>query len=246
MPSQLTCQLLELGVRPGGLLMVHSSFKALGINHPEEIIQALLDALGLRGTLLMPALTYLQDPPTFHDTRLTPSCVGYLSEYFRTRPGTQRSLHPTHSVSAVGSQSVSLLADHFLDDTPCGRHSPFNKQFYRGGQILMLGCGLSPNTSMHAVEEYVRPPYLFAPRRDFMLVRADGSTLRKPYYRHSFRSTVQRYERVQEILSPDELRQGMVGQAWCHLIEAEALLPKALACLRADPLFFVDYYPDVK
>ena len=56
-----------------------------------------------------------------------------------------------------------MLCDHVQDNTPCGQNSPFNRLIENAGKILMIGCGLTPNTTMHAVEEYVRPPYLFGP-----------------------------------------------------------------------------------
>lgn len=96
--ASLAYDLRLLGLGPGDTLMVHTAFRALGVRDPEAVILALLDVLGDGATLLMPALSWLQEPPDVHDTRATPSCVGFLPEYFRTRPGTRRSLHPTHSV----------------------------------------------------------------------------------------------------------------------------------------------------
>src|SRR5690606_7869867 len=103
-----------------------------------------------------------REQPEFDLVR-TPSNVGTLAEYFRTRPGTIRSLHPTHSICGTGKRTAELLADHARDFTPCGPHSPLTKLPEVGGQILMLGCSLRPNTSMHGVEELVEPPYLFGP-----------------------------------------------------------------------------------
>jgi aminoglycoside 3-N-acetyltransferase len=236
----LTQQLADLGVQPGDLLMVHSSYKSLGVSHPEAILQALLEALGDNGTLLMPALTYLQQPHTFHDTRRTPSCVGYLTEYFRTRPGTRRSLHPTHSVCGHGARLDDLFSDHILDHTPCGPHSPFHKLLLQGGKILMLGCGLLPNTSMHAIEELVQPPYLFSKPKLFTIIDAQGNVIEKCYLTHGFRNTAQRYDRIANLLQPPDLRQGQVGQAACHLIDAGALKTRALEKLHTDPFYFVD------
>jgi len=71
---------------------------------PETVIRGLLGALGEGGTLLMPALSYnlvrLAAPDVYplFDYKNTPSIVGKITEYFRTRPGTLRSLHPTHNV----------------------------------------------------------------------------------------------------------------------------------------------------
>ncbi|MCB0115407.1 MAG: AAC(3) family N-acetyltransferase, partial [Caldilineaceae bacterium] len=129
----LVDHLHELGLRRGDVVMVHASFRSLGIADPEWIIGALLATLGDSGTLLMPALSYAQQPPHVHDTRSTPSCVGFLPEYFRRRAGTLRSLHPTHSVCGVGAQASSWLGDHREDNTPCGPHSPFHKLLHHGG-----------------------------------------------------------------------------------------------------------------
>ncbi len=224
--------------------MVHSSFKSLGMRDPEEIIAALLSALGEQGTLLMPALTYRQEPPHIHDALRTPSCVGYLSEYFRTREGTLRSLHPTHSVCAVGSQAEAVLADHWRDTTPCGANSPFNRIMELGGKILMIGCGLRPSTTMHAVEEYALPPYLFGPEREYTLTDATGHTFQKTYTRHGFAGYWQRYDRMEGLLSDSEIRRGQVGDASCHLIEAAALKRVGIARMKEEPYYFVEKKPE--
>jgi aminoglycoside 3-N-acetyltransferase len=224
------------------VVMVHSSFKALGIQDPEEIILAILEVLGEFGTLLIPALSYLQKSPNVHDTNLTPSCVSFLSEYFRCRAGTQRSVHPTHSVCGVGRLALDWLDDHIQDHTPCGPHSPFNKLLHHRGKILMIGCGLKPNTSMHAIEEYIQPAYLFDSPRTYLITDSQRRTFEKTYIPHNFweGEAVQRYERVEGILDDNGLNSGMLGNAKTYLIQAEALYQAALECMRSDPFYFID------
>jgi aminoglycoside 3-N-acetyltransferase len=264
--------LLALGVRPGGLLLVHSSFRSFrdslpaGLppsrhlsravsrdqpgegerggeaGGPESVIRGLLEALGPQGTLLMPALTFdrvTPESPVF-DICQTPSCVGIIPETFRKRPGTRRSLHPTHSVCAAGPLAVELMEAHTADTTPCGPHSPFRAIAERNGQILLLGCGLESNTTMHAVEEVVVPPYLFDPPIEYRLILADGSERRKMYTPHNFRGWRQRYDRVAEILRPPEMIRATVAGAVAILLEAATLWDAALAALRRAPLFFVE------
>jgi len=233
-----------LGVRPGGVLLVHSSLRSLGPipGGAETIVQGLLAALGENGTLLMPALTYetvRSDHPVF-DLRATQSCVGALPEYFRNRPGTRRSLHPTHSVCALGPLTEELLLPHKLDSTPCGPHSPFHRLPDFDGQIMMLGCGLRPNTSMHAIEELVKPAYLFSSPLIYTLIDENGTSFQKEYRRHNFLGWEQRYDRVAEILKPPQLRTAKVLQAQSCLIEAQALQEAALQALAKNPLYFVD------
>jgi aminoglycoside 3-N-acetyltransferase len=118
--AALAADLRALGVLPGATLVVHSSFKSLGAvpGGIETVIQGLLLAIGKDGTLLMPALSATLRTPAIFDVLATPARVGAIPEFFRTRPGTLRSLHPTHSVCAVGQQARALLAEHLLACTP--------------------------------------------------------------------------------------------------------------------------------
>jgi aminoglycoside 3-N-acetyltransferase len=233
-----------LGVRPGGVLLVHSSLRSLGPleGGAETVVLSLLEALGPQGTLLMPALSYRTVGPRspFFNVTTTPSCVGALPEYFRTRPGTTRSVHPTHSVSGLGPQVQDLLGEHIRSTTPCGPYSPFARLPEAGGQILFLGCGLHPNTSMHAVEERVEPVYLYGDVVDYQVILADGSHQRMQVRSHAFEGWSQRYDRLAQYLSAPDLRQGSVLSASCYLVEAPAMWKAALAALHEDPLCFVE------
>lgn len=246
---QLIAQLHALGVRPGGVLLVHASLRSLGtipgaetpIARAEAVIQGLFGALGREGTLLLPALSYqtvTREHPVF-DVLATPSCVGGLTEYFRTRTGALRSIHPTHSVCGAGLRAAELLDGHELDTTPCGPHSPFARLPGANGQVLFLGCGMRPNTSMHAIEEQVTPPYLYSSPADYQIIHADGSQSVMRVMRHGFKGWAQRYDRLTEVMTRG-LHRGKVLQADCHLVEAAEMWPAALEKLRADPLFFVE------
>ena len=233
-----------LGVRAGMTVMVHSSLSALGHvpGGADTIIDSLCQLLTAEGTLLMPALSYLtvtRRQPVF-DLLNTSSCVGIIPETFRQRQDVLRSLHPTHSVCGWGKHARDLLAEHALDHTPCGPHSPFHRLPQCDGYILMLGCGLKPNTSMHAIEELVIPPYLFSEPITYTLIDENGGTIQKEYIPHNFNGWEQRYDRVADLLSSPQLRSGTVAGAPCHLIHTPALWKAALAQLRQNPLCFVE------
>jgi aminoglycoside 3-N-acetyltransferase len=242
--QKISNELQAIGVRPGGVLMVHSSLKSLGWvpGGAETVIQALLFALGTDGTLLMPALTYGtvgSSNPCF-DLRSTPSCVGIIPETFRLRAGTKRSLHPTHSVCASGSLAKQLLTPHQEDSTPCGPNSPFHRLPDFDGQILMLGCGLLPNTSIHALEEIVKTPYALKAPMVYTLINENGEEIKKAYSPHHFAGYTQRYDRVTRILKHPDLRTGSVMKAHSHLMDAVALKNAGLIALEDNPLFFVE------
>ncbi len=243
---QVTEDLERLGVIPGDILMVHSSIKSLGIfdGGLEAITTGFLNAIGSKGTLLMPSLCWTITTNEIFDPKSTASIVGVLPEYFRQRQGTIRSIHPTHSVSGIGSLANDLIEDHVLDRTPCGAHSPFRKITQTNGKIVMLGCGLRPNTTMHALEEFVVPPYLFGPETIYHLRFPDGS-IRNIYYRaHNFLGWEQRYDRISELQSSLKsccfIKSGYVLQAYTYLIDARGLRQAVLDMLLKNPLFFVD------
>jgi aminoglycoside 3-N-acetyltransferase len=247
--NQIKRDLSSLGIRPGGILLVHSSMKSLGTvsGGPETLIQGLLEALGPEGTLLMPALSYASvntDNPYF-DVRNTPCCIGLIPEYFRQRKETLRSVHPTHSVCGIGKQADVILKDHIKDTTPVGPYSPFCLLSEKKGQILMLGCGLRPNTSMHGVEELSVPPYLFTSTVEYEIILEDGTHTKQVCKRHGFNvyGFAQRYDRIINVLSADALKTGKVLQAESYLIEAESLWIQAHQKLLEDPLYFVDQIP---
>src|SRR5689334_17832351 len=87
-------QLRSLGVRSGGVLVVHTSFRAVGPveGGPAGLIAALREVLGQRGTLVMPTMT---DGATVFDPRATPTVgMGVVAETFWRQPLVMRSTHP--------------------------------------------------------------------------------------------------------------------------------------------------------
>ena len=242
--ERIADDLRSLGVRAGGTLLVHSSLSSLGRvpGGAETVVLGLLRALGTEGTLLVPALSYqrVHVGQTVFDVRRTPSNIGAVAEHFRLRAGTTRSLHPTHSVCGTGAEVASLLCDHHLDTTPVGAHSPLRRLRDVGGQLLFLGCGMRPNTSMHGVEELVEPPYLFGETTVFTLIAEDGSRREMHCRCHSFDGWAQRYERLESLLEGDELRVGNVMAATAHLVEVEAMWARGEEALRRAPVFFVE------
>jgi len=241
---QIANDLRELGLRKGGVLLVHSSLRSLGkvLGGAEIVVRGFLRALGEKGTLLMPALSYAHvhaDNPVF-DVLKTMSCVGALPEYFRTRPSTIRSVHPTHSVSGIGAKAENLLKEHHLDTTPCGEHSPFHRLRDVKGQILFLGCGMRPNTSMHAVEEIVNPPYLLGNPIDYRIILATGEEIKMRVKRHNFGVWAQRYDRLGPLLDEKGLQKGKILEATVDLVDCEQMWERALIALKKDPFFFVE------
>ena len=242
--KRISTDLYRLGVRKGEHLLIHSSLNSFGRfpDRAETIVKAFLDYLGDEGTLLMPSLSYKtvnKTQPLFNELT-TVSCVGGLTEFFRTYPGVKRSIHPTHSVCGLGAKADFLLKDHLKDETPCGPYSPFAKLPLIKGKVMFLGCGTRPNTSMHAVEEKFIPSYLFGEKVDHELQLSSGKTLKKTYQRHGFKGYEQRYDRLFNVLDLGDYRTGKVLEAKSVVMDAMAIWEKGIQYLQQDPFYFVD------
>jgi aminoglycoside 3-N-acetyltransferase len=176
----LTGQLRELGVRPGEILLVHSSLSSLGwVNGgPVTVVRALLDALGPDGTLVVPAQSGdLSDPALWqappvpeewwadiratmpaYDPLTTPSRgVGVVPETVRTWPGALRSAHPQTSFAAVGPRAAEIVAGH-ATDCRLGELSPLAKLERLAARVLLLGAGYDSCTCFHLAEYRVPSP----------------------------------------------------------------------------------------
>lgn len=158
--GELAESLARLGVRSGGVLMVHTRMSAIGwVDGAEDgVVGALLDALGGAGTLM--AYTswdehryeVVDDPPVFDPgSARAARDHGRIPERIRTWPGAARSAHPEASVAAVGARADWLTRDHPVDDA-YGPASPFGRLCDAGGQVLMLGAPLSTITLLHHAE----------------------------------------------------------------------------------------------
>jgi aminoglycoside 3-N-acetyltransferase len=149
--SELTTQLLELGITPGAVLLVHASFSTVGPleGGPPALISSLRLAIGPDGTLVMPSMTDDDDHP--FDPRTTPCLgMGVLADTFWRLPGVKRSDSP-HSFAAVGPEAARITADHPLD-VPHGLNSPVGRVYQLDGQVLLLGVGHNANTTIHLAE----------------------------------------------------------------------------------------------
>jgi aminoglycoside 3-N-acetyltransferase len=157
----------DFGVPHDGVLVVHSALAPLSRNgfRAEAIIEALLDHLA-DGNLLMPTMTWRTVTPAqpVWDEILTPSHTGVLTEVFRTRYASARSIHPTHSVAGRGPAARTLLARHHIDDTPVSGNSPYGLLRDYQTFILLLGVGLECCTAIHLAEETIAPEVYLRPK----------------------------------------------------------------------------------
>lgn len=160
-------------VLPDGhpLMMVHSSSNGIPIERnlmraAASVLDVLDRLVGPNGTLAMPTHPRYDDLTGFmddrshllpkYDPRMTPSSVGLITELFRRRPGTSRSMHPLSSLAASGPLAGAILEDNLSGPgaLPHGVHSGYYRCCQMDGLVVSLGVPLiNYLTVMHVAEE---------------------------------------------------------------------------------------------
>ncbi|MGH8546846.1 MAG: AAC(3) family N-acetyltransferase, partial [Gammaproteobacteria bacterium] len=112
---ELMAQLVGLGVKPGGVLLVHTSFSKVAPveGGPHGLIAALRSVVGPEGTLVMPSMTDDDDHPFDPETTACKG-MGVVADSFWRLPGVLRSNSP-HAFAAVGPRAAQITAEHPLD-----------------------------------------------------------------------------------------------------------------------------------
>lgn len=158
----------EAGVRPGDTVFSHVGVGMLGFpreGRSEEVawrvlVDAFSEALGERGTWLVPTYSYTYTKPgALYDPATTPSDVGGFTEYFRSLPGVRRSLDPLYSVAVLGPGGSELIDG--LPHDCFGEDSVYGRLTRAGGKLCNVGVGFRYATYVHHVEQVVGVPYRF-------------------------------------------------------------------------------------
>lgn len=236
--SDIESGLKDLGLNRGDLVVVHSSLSCFGEveGGAEAVVDALLTVLGDEGTLVVPTFNF--NPGVF-DPKETPSIVGKITEAVRNRPDAIRSLHPTHSVAAIGPYAEAITEGHEKTD-PFGRGSALFKVLQANGKILQLGTTHTSNSIIHIAEEIAGVPYLERQRR-VGIKTAQG----KIVYKWIRRPGCSRgFDELDETLNPDVIAQNMIGDCVARLMSARAIVGAAVEMLKFDPESLLCEEPD--
>ena len=234
----------DAGIERGDHILVHSSLSSLGTveGGADTVIDALLVAVGEQGTVVFPTLSGCRDdsrerPPVF-DARYTRCWTGVVPETARLRKEAIRSLHPTHSVAALGRLADWITGGHELVRTPCGFGSPYDKLGDAAGKIVLIGVSQAANTSFHLAEEIAGAPYVLLPEPvDLTLTDSGGREVEmRGTYLHRW-GPKRNYESFElAMIDYGICRVGRVGDADVRVIDAMLLRTFLVRKLLEDPL----------
>jgi aminoglycoside N3'-acetyltransferase len=233
--AEVVAQLRGLGVEDGGVLLVHTSFRAVRPveRGPIGLIEALRDALGPTGTLVMPSWSGDDDDPFDPLTTPAPPSLGVLADTFWRLPGVLRSNH-FHAFAAAGPEAARVISDP-LPLPPHIPESPVGRVRDLDGQVLLLGVGHDADTTLHLAELLAGVPYRVP---SYCTVLQDGRPVRIHYEENDH--CCQRFALAEEWLRARGLQsEGRVGHAHARLARARDIVEVTLERLARDPLLFL-------
>ncbi len=233
--------LQALGLTPGCKVLAHSSLSSFGYveGGADTVIDALLEAVGSQGTVLVPTLTGNEtlspaNPPVFDPAR-TPCWTGHIPETFRKRPSAVRSIHPTHSVAAIGADAHSLTADHWFSITPCDEYSPYYRLSQRSDSyILLIGVDHESSTMFHCVEEIVGVDYHMQPGFAKARLIVGDQEIYRHYMLHRY-GAPRNFNIMEDIFVERGIQKSLsIGNSVVKIIKALEMFQLTVRCLSAD------------
>ena len=125
----------------------------------DTLISGFTNLIGKKGTLVLPTFSYSSTKNEPFNPSTTKSDVGIVTEYFRKRKDTLRSLNPIFSVASLGFLSKKFQNSSTTD---CfGQGTCFDLMLKNNFWIITMGCSFDRITFIHYVDQYKNVTYRY-------------------------------------------------------------------------------------
>ena len=218
--QKIAAALKKAGLKRNDIVLLHSSLLSLGEIDcgPDDVIDAFLQVLGPKGTLVVPVF----------------GALGILTETVKKRRQAVISTAPVGTLAAIGGKAEEICQDHWQCETAHGKGSPYLKIADLGGYICLLGVDQDRNTTLHSVEALLELPYLNEVTHTF--TAPDGKSLTKTwkYYPGPHRDFIglDKYFHAAGIMHNTH-----IGRAEVRLIKAKEMIELGLQLGQKNPAF---------
>jgi aminoglycoside 3-N-acetyltransferase len=239
--EQLVRDLRAIGISDGDHVGAALSFKSIGRLRcgPEGFIDALIEAVGPVGTIMMP--TYTRFFPLskvrsgeidyVFDHQTTKATTGLIPETLRNREGSIRSRHPTNSVTAIGKAAQHLIEGH---DENAPAYMPYSRLAEIDGKILCIGVGDNLIAVRHEAQ-YLAGLLDVVPYRRGVNYRDNAGNVRV-FMRGDKGGCIKRLpDLVPALREAGLITEGRIGNARTLLMPARGGLEAMTSMLREDP-----------
>lgn len=241
-------QLRKIGFSGNDAVMVHSSMKALGNveGGADTVVDAFMEFFS-EGMLMTPTHTWKQMSEEYavFDPKNEPACVGIIPNVFMKKDGVVRSLHPTHSIAAIGKGAEEYVKGEENASTPCPVGGCWDRLREIDAKILLIGVTHARNTFIHAVEEVFDVPERLTERpTTFLILMPDGSEKKVEMYRHYNSTTDHISESFDKMLEgyfeTGVAKKVKLGDAECILCDAKGIFEVTGRILQKEKNCFIE------
>lgn len=250
LPQALT----NVGIKHGDVVLIHSDIRSLGplpINGFKDILpfylEILRDAVGVEGTLAVPAYFYEYarfGTPFDVETSPVSLSLGSFSRYLANLPHRVRSCNPLQSIAAIGTRAEELAGGDSLSGY--GITSPWHRLRTMGGKILFIGVTIQPMTYVHYIEQQYGVPHMYCKIFQTPVYRAGKQLSGHPisavrYLDYNVIYDLSRFEN--KLIQLDQLKIASVGHGSIRCVNAQDAFSTGIHCLDGDPYFFLKHPP---
>jgi len=179
------------------------------------------------------------------EVETTPSLMGIFSEYIRCRAGSVRSLHPLHSLCAIGARAEIICRDNGTNNF--GWNSPFHRLLQERAKILTIGLESGYVVGIaHVVEAMCDLPHVYnkvlkwspivGGKRD---PRQFSATVRYLDLDVEYDLTLW----VKHVRKLGHVQSSRLGGSWTHLSDFERVFEEGARLAMHNPYFFLKRPP---
>ena len=163
--KQIVKQLEKIGAPRDGVVLVHSSLRAVGEveGGGQGLLDALIEYFTAEGGLLCIATHtwgFMRRDRITLDMTQAESNLGVLSRIAAADKRAVRSENPSHSMAVFGQRDrvLDFVSGEENLLSPTGPDSCYGKIFRQKGHILLVGVAHNRNTYLHCVDEMLGIP----------------------------------------------------------------------------------------
>ena len=232
----------SMGLTLGEIVLIHSSFKALGKveGGPQTLVQAALECVGDTGTVLFPTFNFASwSESHYFDLFHTPSTMGAITETARKDPRFKRTRHPIYSWVVAGALQDQFVA---IDSENCfGSESLFEVLHQKNALILSLGLDFNNTFSMTHHAEKMSGACSYRHDKPFsgIYVGYDRRPTLKTYsmFVRDVSQGVETYivPAVEKMVGEGIVNVHEMGLAKCHSVKAQKYLSSLIEIVKSNP-----------
>ena len=241
--------LKRVGLKRGANVIVHSSLKSFGRveGAADSVVDALIEAVGDEGTIIMPCFTYDWQPGQRFDwSKAQSTWTGKIPETFGSRPGVKRGKHPLYNIAVRGPLADWVISVNDAIPLSWGEDKFYYKIKDRNGSVLLLGVDHNANSTIHICQELADVWYIANKKPMCKLTLQE--LMSKPLKEQediielhmSSMETEKDFNRVEPLLkAAGKIWMTKIGNAEVKYLYSRDVIELGTAALKANPRFLV-------